>query len=181
MGRRSPEDTSRRAPGSGVAEGSAGFSSPACSAHEADPAYMGGLEREELVGLLNLLLEAERAGAKLCADFCHRLETPAARALLEEVRRDEARFCGLLRDLIGRLGGTPSSRTGDFHDRALAIPDLAERLRFLNRGQNWVAKRLDEALPRILDADMHAALSEMRRAHVENVARCEALLADLGR
>jgi len=179
MGRRSPDEEARRV--SGTAEESAGFASPACSAHEADPAYMGGIDREELVGLLNTLLEAERAGAKVCADFCHRLEAPEARALLEEVRRDEARFCGLLRDLIGRLGGTPSAQTGDFYDRALAIPDLAERLRFLNRGQNWVAKRLSEALPRIPDDDMHAALSEMRHAHVENIARCEALLADLAR
>ncbi len=37
-------------------------SSPACSMHEADDAYMGYAGKEELTAILTDLLEAERAG-----------------------------------------------------------------------------------------------------------------------
>ncbi len=40
-------------------------SSPACSMHEADDAYMGYAEKDELTALLNELLEAERAGVRV--------------------------------------------------------------------------------------------------------------------
>ena len=40
-------------------------SSPACSMHEADDAYMGYADKNELIIFLNELLEAERAGARV--------------------------------------------------------------------------------------------------------------------
>ena len=40
-------------------------SSPACSMHEADDAYMGYAGRKELTAILTELLEAERAGVRV--------------------------------------------------------------------------------------------------------------------
>jgi nitronate monooxygenase len=60
---------------------------------------------------------------------------------------------------------------GDFHQRAMAIAALDERLRFLNRGQGWVAKRLGEMIPRVGDGELREALVEMRENHVANIAR----------
>src|SRR2546422_5349554 len=40
-------------------------SSPACSMHEADDAYMGYAGKEELTAILTELLEAERAGVRV--------------------------------------------------------------------------------------------------------------------
>ena len=39
--------------------------SPACSMHEADDVYMGYAGKDEIVGLLNELLEAERTCARV--------------------------------------------------------------------------------------------------------------------
>jgi len=40
-------------------------SSPACSMHQADDAYMGYAGKEELTAILTELLEAERAGVRV--------------------------------------------------------------------------------------------------------------------
>jgi hypothetical protein len=160
-------------------EGGAGYSSPACQLHEADPAYAGYLGDDELIELLNTLLEGERAGDAVAAEFLAASPSAEARALLEAVGRDEARFAAMLARLVGRLGGTPSERVGSFRDKALAIEGFAPRLEFLNRGQAWVVRKLAETLPRIRDDRIHSALKGMLGAHEANIARCEALLKAL--
>ena len=70
---------------------------------------------------------------------------------------------------IRRLGAEPSDTVGSFHAKAMAMPSLDERLRFLNRGQAWVVRRIEEILPRVRDARLHAALQDMRAGHVENI------------
>jgi hypothetical protein len=72
---------------------------------------------------------------------------------------------------VKRLGGTPARRTGDFHDKAMAIEDLPARLAFLNRGQRWVVRRLQALLPRVGDAQLQAGLGAMLAAHEANIAR----------
>ena len=54
----------------------------------------------------------------------------------------------------------------------IAIDGMAPRLAFLNRGQGWVARKLREALPRIAEDSVHAALKEMLETHDANIARC---------
>jgi nitronate monooxygenase len=73
------------------------LTSPACLMDEADPAYFGYLGRAELIDLLNLLLECERAGVD-----------------------DEDRFCAMLSRHIEGLLGTPSEATGSFSDKLIA-------------------------------------------------------------
>ncbi len=156
-----------------------GYASPACSAHEIAPDYFGAvppLSPEEVIGLLNLLLEAERAGARVLAAFLddYERDTPAWRQL-SAVQRDEARNCAILIDLIRRLGGTPSAATGDFLGKALAVEGKTARLQFLNRGQGWVARKIVEALPNVQEDFVRGALSAMHESHLLNIEACEAL------
>ena len=156
-----------------------GYSSPACYAHEFAPDYFGEspmMPAEEVVVLLNVLLEAERAGAKVLAAFLddYERDTPAWRQLAA-VQRDEAKNCAILTDLIRRLGGVPSAATGDFLDKALAVEGRAARLQFLNRGQGWVARKIAEALPNVKEDFVRSALSAMHESHLLNIEACEAL------
>lgn len=132
---------------------------------------------EELIGLLNVLLEAERAGAKVLAAFLNDYErgTPLWRQLAA-VQRDEARNCAILMELIRRVGGAPSTVTGDFLGKALAVEGKAARLQFLNRGQKWVARKINEALPRLEQDFVRDALIAMHESHLLNIEACEALL-----
>ena len=146
-------------------------SSPVCAAGAGSDAYQHRAEPAELLEFLNLLLEAERAGTRVARESLPDCATAAERGLIEDVFTDEARWCAMLSAAIARLGGRPSQAVGDFHNRAMAIAALDDRLRFLNRGQGWVAKRLGEMIPRVGDDELRQALVEMRENHVANIAR----------
>ena len=159
------------------------YSSPACYAHEIAPDYFGELPTmpaEELVELLNLLLEAERAGAKVLAAFLSDYErgTPEWKQLAS-VQRDEANNCAILIGLIRRLRGVPSTATGDFLGKALAVEGKTARLHFLNRGQQWVARKIGEALPRLEQGFVRDALVAMHESHLLNIEACDALVETL--
>ncbi len=136
------------------------------------------MDQPTLLQLLNRLLEAERAGAKVLAAYLEEYD-PASEAALKllAVQRDEARNCAILMTLIRDQGGTPSSATGDFLEKALAVNGRAERLAFLNRGQAWVARKIAEALPQLPPGPLQQALTEMEVSHVENIEACDRLLA----
>lgn len=138
--------------------------------------YAGYLSDAELIELLNALLEGERAGNKVAEAFIAESQSPEVRGLLEGIKRDEARFAAMLARFVKKLGGTPSERIGGFYDKAMAIEGFGARLAFLNRGQGWVVHKLQEALPRVRDDRVHAALKGMLGAHEINIARCEALI-----
>jgi Domain of unknown function (DUF6306) len=148
---------------------------PAPLAHQAPDA--GPMPREELGRLLNLLLEAERAGAQLLAAYLEELPPGTADWVgLHQVQRDEARNCAVLIHCLLEAEVTPSMATGGFYRKGLEIRGWRERLEFLNRGQRWVARRIAEALPRIASSDARSALQEMHASHLENIALCEQLL-----
>jgi len=134
------------------------------------------MSREEYADLLNLLLECERAGARLLAAYVQELPPRAgALELLRGVQRDEARNCAVLMHHLLEAGAAPSLKTGEFYRKGLAIRGWSERLEFLNRGQAWVARRIGEALPRIEPSPARAALQEMYDSHLANIARCDGL------
>jgi nitronate monooxygenase len=148
-------------------------SSPACFAHEAGDAYMGYASREELVGFLNNLLEAERAGARVTLRILLETEDPRIKTLVAAIHRDEAKWCGSLMKAIRALNAEPSTQTGAFYDKAMAIGDPPERLAFLNRGQGWVARKLREMLSKIRDENIHKDLADMLAAHERNIGLVE--------
>lgn len=153
----------------------AGFASPACAAREMDDAYMGFAPREELLAALNELLEAERAGARVALQTIAQARSSVLQELLHRIHRDEARWCGALTGAVLALGGKPSGQTGAFHEKAMAIPDLPQRLVFLNKGQAWVVRKLVALLPRVRAEEIHHDLSAMLAAHEESIRRVEAI------
>jgi 5,10-methenyltetrahydrofolate synthetase len=181
--RQAPTRHRATASSSGTVAAAAGYSSPACYAHEVAPGYFGehsAMSKKELIALLNTLLEAERAGAKVLAAFLddYERDTPAWRQM-SAVQRDEAKNCAILLELIRRAHGTPSTATGDFLEKALKIDGRIARLHFLNRGQGWVARKISEALPNIDDVSMRRALADMYDSHLLNIEACEALIETL--
>jgi hypothetical protein len=144
--------------------------SPACSMHEADDADMRCAAKDELTALLNELLEAERAGARVTLESARAAGSGPIAELMRDIQRDEARWCAMLADHIRALGEAPTPKVGAFFGKAMAIADLGERVIFLNRGQAWVVRKLREMLPRIRGDRLHADLTEMLRSHEANIA-----------
>ena len=151
--------------------GSAHFNSPACSMHEVSDVYLGYAGKDDLIPVLNELLEAERAGARVALDSAHQAGTGPLAELLLAVQRDEARWCAMLVAHLRKLGERPSTKIGAFHGKAMAIDDLRARIAFLNRGQGWVVRKLREILPRVRNDELHADLAEMLRSHELNIDR----------
>lgn len=151
------------------------YSSP-CSMGDADPAYHGFLTREELRDLLATLLQAERAGVRVC--YLSRREAPTERQrqLLQDIYRDEAKSCRNLIESLKILGAEPDQTVGDFAKKCLAIADFDDRIRFLNRGQGWVAKKITETLPRIRQEVVQRQLADMLNDHRRNIDTVNAFL-----
>jgi nitronate monooxygenase len=136
------------------------------------------MTRADLGALLNELLEAERAGARLLSAWM--TEAAPGSVLYErlrEVQRDEARNCAVLIHHLLDAVALPSGLTGEFYDKGLRVQDWETRLALLNRGQGWVARRIAGALPRLGPSEARDALQEMHDSHLANIARCEALIA----
>jgi hypothetical protein len=150
-------------------------SSPPCSMHELDDVSLGYMEGTEVVGLLNQLLEAERAGAR-AVGFMSRQGADERRDALRQVAADEAAFCAMLARHVTRCGGTPSRVTGTFYEKVLALESDSQRLKLLDRGQSWVVRKLREALPRIRDDRLHEDLRDMLEVHEHNIERCARLM-----
>jgi hypothetical protein len=149
--------------------------SPVCYAGEfKDYMQPAGLPRAELVAFLNVLLESERAGARVLARWCHEAgpEVGVPADILAAVRDDEARYCAGLTAQLERLGASPSHVTGRFYDKAMTISAWPDRLRFLDKGQSWVAREIRDKLPRIADPDLAAFLREMLERHEHNLKLC---------
>jgi hypothetical protein len=130
--------------------------------------------RDQVLVALNELLEAERAGARVAMETARDMQPCALTTLVQDVHRDEVRWCRMLMRTIKALEGTPSTATGAFWGKAMAIPDLEQRLSFLNRGQAWVVRRLQTLIPRVQDAQVRTDLGAMLDAHRRNIERVDA-------
>jgi len=149
------------------------LSSPVCYASELGGACLGQAEPQEVGEALNELLEAERAGARVLMVLAQDVKDEALRQALQSARRDEVRWCGMLIKAIQARHETPSTRTGAFFGKTMAIDGLAARLAFLNRGQEWVARRLRHLIPRLPESLLQEELSEMLSSHEHNIAEMQ--------
>lgn len=136
--------------------------------------------RAELLAALNELLEAERAGARVAMETGREIHSQELAALVADIHKDEVHWCGMLMRTIKSLGATPSSATGAFHGKAMAIPDVEDRLKFLNRGQAWVVRKLEALLPRLDVPQARADLEAMLQAHRQNIERVESRFSEGG-
>ena len=128
---------------------------------------------DTLASALNELLEAERAGARVLLETSHQNLPQNFVQLINEIQRDEVRWCKMLVNVIQSLKLIPSQKTGSFYEKAISISDLNERLHFINRGQGWVVRRLQALIPTIDDVNIRKQLEEMRDAHMDNIELVE--------
>ncbi len=119
--------------------------------------------------------KASAPAHKVSTTWSSRPADATLQQLLREVARDEGRYCVMLRAQIQRLDGTPTDTTGVFYEKLRAREGLAAKLKLLDRGQSAVVRMIDEKLPRIADAALRDALTEMRDVHLINIARCAAV------
>jgi hypothetical protein len=132
-----------------------------------------------VVERLNELLEAERAGVEVLSRLLPEAPDAPAKRLFEQVRDDEAWSCAGLARAVRTLGGVMSEARGDFAAKVMAEPTLDARLKLLNRGQGWVARRLDGLIGEALPDEVTAFLVEMKRRHLVNIEACDRLAARL--
>lgn len=138
-----------------------------------EPGAPSPASRDEVLAALNELLEAERAGARVAMETGRDIPPSALASLVQDIHQDEVRWCTMLLRSIKALDATPSSATGAFWGKAMAIDDLEQRLTFLNRGQSWVVRRLQALIPRIGDAQLRTDLAAMLEAHHANIERVD--------
>lgn len=123
--------------------------------------------------LLQTLLSAERAGAKVAGESLRQASDPAQRELLQQILKGEGESCQHLLACLKHLGLEPNHETGAFYVKAMAIASLDERLVFVDRGQQWVIRKLREFLPGCEDALIRGELEQMLRIHEVNSAAAQ--------
>jgi rubrerythrin len=116
--------------------------------------------------MLNLLLESERAGVvvldSLAAEVTHR----DLRDLLMDAREEESRNAASLERLLREAGATPSSAVGPFAGKVAAVGNIRGRLALLIRGQEWVARKIEETLALAPESGpIREALQKMANRH----------------
>ena len=120
----------------------------------------------KLAALLNLLLESERAGVAALALLARQVDHADLKRLLLTSQEDEAADVRILDDLIRVNGGQPSTSTGPFAAKIAAAGTLRERLQLLLHGEEWVARKVEEALALAPPGGQtHDCLSRMVRRH----------------
>jgi nitronate monooxygenase len=100
----------------------------------------------KLEQILNLLLESERAGVVVCDALAAQVTHEDLRKLLLTGKEDEGTTAAQLERLIGENGGIPSAKVGPFAAKIAALSTLRERLELLIKGEQWVARKVEEAL-----------------------------------
>jgi nitronate monooxygenase len=132
----------------------------------------------ELESFLNSLGEAERAGGRVLHELTDQAQSLELREMLKKVGHDEGYYAGELAAHVRRLGGTPSTRTGDFVEKVRAVENLKGKLELLNRGQRWVVRKIGEQVGSIADARLQAFLKVMAEGHDVNIGALDKALAE---
>jgi hypothetical protein len=96
--------------------------------------------------ILNLLLESEQSGVVALDWLAAQVENDELKRLLTTSREDESATVHELEDLIRSAGGIPSQRIGPFAAKVAAAGTLSQQLRLLIHGEEWVARKVEEAL-----------------------------------
>jgi hypothetical protein len=130
----------------------------------------------QLEGFLNSLAEAERAGGRVLHELTELAQSLELREMLKKVGHDEGYYAGELAAHVRRLGGIPSTKTGDFVEKVRAVGEFRGKLELLNRGQRWVIRKIEENVPTVGDAQLKAFLVVMAEGHRVNIGALEEAL-----
>lgn len=130
------------------------------------------MSREELCALLHTLLAAERAAVRRLGEHIATLPPDGAAWLrLRLIRHDAEHNCQVLCELARSVGAEPAAAGGE---RAPVI-GAADPLQALVHAQQWIAGRVERALPRVADPCIRLSLERMLQSHRANIGLCEAL------
>jgi hypothetical protein len=119
--------------------------------------------------ILNLLLESERAGVVALDRLAREVTQDEMRRFMLAAKDNEAQNAARLEELISAGGGTPSDRTGPFAAKVAALDSLPDRLNLLSHGQEWVARKVEEALKIAPDGPIRDYLQAMANHHRHEV------------
>jgi hypothetical protein len=121
---------------------------------------------QALAQILNLLLESERAGVAALDALLNEVTQDELRALLTTSRDDEIATASQLEALIRSGGDTPSAKVGAFAAKVAAAGSLQDRLKLLIHGEEWVARKVEEAIPLApATGPVHDQLQKMANRH----------------
>lgn len=116
--------------------------------------------------ILNLLLESERAGVVVCDALAGQVAHEDLHKLLVTGKEDERATADQLEQLIAENGGSPSNKVGPFAAKIAALSSLRERLELLIKGEQWVARKVEEALALApSNGPVHDYLQRMANRH----------------
>ena len=73
-----------------------------------------------------------------------------------DIQADCSRGIQELSRVLKARGIEPSDATNGFFDRAMELPERADRIAFFVRGQAWLHATLTEALPHLQDPEVAA-------------------------
>ncbi|RXT07042.1 DUF6306 domain-containing protein [Ammoniphilus sp. CFH 90114] len=130
-------------------------------------------DQDPFVEILNRLLEAEKSGVAVLDDLLKTYPSSGLEDSFVQVKEDESWSCQGLIHSIQREGGTVSKEIGDFIEKVRALPSLKEKLALLNKGQAWVARKIDEAISYGMDTRTRTFLLEMKKRHEQNIDKME--------
>jgi nitronate monooxygenase len=121
---------------------------------------------QALAKILNLLLESERAGVAALDALLKEVTQDELRKLLTTSREDEAATASQLEALIRSRGDTPSTSVGAFAAKVAAAGALQDRLKLLIHGEEWVARKVEEAIALApATGPVHDQLQKMANRH----------------
>jgi hypothetical protein len=119
-----------------------------------------------LEAALNLLLEAERAGAVALEALIAEVKQDELKKFLSGSRAMEQRNAEELEALIRENGGTPSKSVGPFARKVAALGTIRDRLNLMSRGQEWAARKTEVALSLAPESGpVHGYLTAMANRH----------------
>jgi bacterioferritin (cytochrome b1) len=133
-------------------------------------------DKQALIDLLNELLEAERAGVETMNYLLKHFPSDELDAQYRQVKKDEAWSCAGLHEAILREGGVPSKSVGAFVEKVILLETLKEKLSLLNKGQAWVARKIDVAISYGTHPETEVFLKEMKVKHDSNIGELEKYL-----
>lgn len=120
-----------------------------------------------------ILLEAERAGVAAARSLLSVAADSAESDLMALVLDGERESCRVLGRTLLIMGTRGSANIGDFALKVMALDDPSERLGLLIKGQEWVVRKIDEALETGPSREIAVPLAEIRHVHEVNIGKCK--------
>jgi hypothetical protein len=122
------------------------------------------------------LLEAERAGVFAARALLSAAGDSAESDLMALILDGERESCQILGRTLLKMGARGSGQVGDFAQKVMALPEPDERLKLLIKGQEWVVRKIDEALQTEPSKEVLIPLAKIRDVHDINIGKCREYL-----